>query len=94
MDERFPNSESSWHADRRVTDVEYSVIASRLGEVDEEVACLSGGLANDNFRIGSDRVLRIYRRDIGALVREQALLSRPWRHLRASSRASRAEGRA
>ncbi len=42
---------------------------------------LSGGAANLNLKIG-DRVLRVYRRERGALAREAALLARGWRSFR------------
>jgi fructosamine-3-kinase len=48
----------------------------------EPIEVLSGGLANLNVRIGTGRVLRIYRRDPLARAVEAALLRHPWRFLR------------
>jgi fructosamine-3-kinase len=57
-------------------------IVERIGPIDEPYRILTGGRANANIRIGSDRLLRIYRRNPDALEKEAGLLSRTWQHLR------------
>lgn len=82
MVDRFPNLETGWHAEHESAPVELEEIAKRMPSFEGDVVSLSGGLANDTFRLGDDRVLRIYRRDPLALSREYELLSRPWQHFR------------
>lgn len=82
MAELFPNPEVAWHAERDVPKVDYAEITKRIPDFSGDVVPLSGGLANDTFRIGEDLVLRIYRRDPLSLDREQELLSRAWKSFR------------
>ena len=82
MQNPFPNPESAWHAEHHIADVDEDAVRSRLKIGNASITRLSGGLANDNYQIGSDRVLRIYRRDADSLPLEATLLSRPWQQLR------------
>ena len=47
MDERYNNPETAWHAERGEITFDYGEIERRLEAINEEVVCLSGGLAND-----------------------------------------------
>ena len=80
MVDRFPNLETRWHAEHKSAPVDLGEITKRVPDFDGDAVPLSGGLANDTFRLGDDRVLRIYRRDPLALPREFEVLSRPWQH--------------
>jgi len=82
MAAEFPNPEPGWQAEQPARPVDRAEIERRLGPVCGEIVPLDGGLANDSFRIGPDRVLRIYRRDVSALHRERLLLSRERRNFR------------
>jgi hypothetical protein len=57
-------------------------VESRIGPLSEPVERLPGGLANLNLRIGTGRVLRVYRRDPLALPVEATLLRHPWKFVR------------
>ncbi len=75
--------ENHWPAcDADAPDVTRDEIVDRIGPIEEPYAVLSGGRANANIRIGSQRLLRIYRRDPAILAKEAELLSRSWRDLR------------
>ena len=72
------NPEKSWRRPGEDLQASRSELEARLGATIEEVQVLSGGLANSNYLIGKDRVLRVYRRDRGALAKEAALLRMKW----------------
>ena len=95
MADLYPNPEINWHRERAVGHalerVALDAVRDRIGEVSEEVTLLSGGLANDSFRIGNDKVLRIYRRDPESLSREYALLGRSWGRFRVPAILERGE---
>lgn len=57
-------------------------VERRLGPTGQPLTLLDGGRANTNIRIGTDRVLRIYERDPGAVAKERLLLSRGWTRFR------------
>ena len=82
MAEPFPNPETKWHAEHRKPKIVVTEVWQRIGQTNEEISCLSGGLANATFCVGGNRVLRIYQRDARALPRERELLSREWKSLR------------
>lgn len=84
-----PNPERAWarpaHLEAQAgaaIDLTRAEIERRIGPFSGEVEVLSGGLANMNVRLGSDRVLRVYRRDPGAAPKEASLLARGWRSFR------------
>lgn len=76
------NPETAWHAEKGIDTVDMNAVFKRIGGVSEQITPLSGGLANENLRIGHDKVLRIYKRDVTALSRECELLSRSWKQFR------------
>ena len=82
MAESYPNPEVAWHAEYNAANVDYDEIAIRVPNFTGNATSLSGGLANDTFRLGEEQVLRIYRRDPLSLVRERELLSRSWSSFR------------
>ncbi len=82
MPEPFPNPESAWHTERGTLRIDRQSILDRIGPCDEPIQPLSGGLANAVYRIGTERILRIYQRDKTSLAKESALLMHPWRSLR------------
>lgn len=84
-----PNPERAWARPAHLEapagaaiDLTRAEIARRIGPFSGAVEVLSGGLANLNVRLGSDRVLRVYRRDPGAASKEASLLARGWRSFR------------
>ena len=82
MTDTFPNPETAWHTEQDTLSIDRQDIIDRIGPCSEPIQPLSGGLANAAYRIGIDRVIRIYLRDTAALTKEAALLSRPWQSLR------------
>jgi aminoglycoside phosphotransferase (APT) family kinase protein len=78
---RLPNPELE-RADDGSLGAARGEIVERIGEFDGAFRTLSGGHANTNVRIGQDRVLRIYRRDVTALHLEANLLGRAWETFR------------
>jgi len=78
----FLNPELDWHAEKVSDTVDMDAVIQRIGRVREQITPLSGGLANENLRIGQHKVLRIYKRDESALSRESELLSRTWQQFR------------
>ncbi len=74
----FPNPERDWARAAHLDVLDRDEVERRLGPIREPLAVLSGGQANLTIRVGADRVLRIYRRDRGALAKEHALLRRGW----------------
>jgi len=81
MAEPLANPEHFWKPRADVREVTRAEVEQRTGTHSESWTLLSGGLANANVRLG-ERVLRIYRRNPGALALEAALLSRPCSSLR------------
>ncbi len=79
MEAIFPNPERAWQADREHGPIPFEDVARRIGPFAGQVVRLSGGLANDSFLIGDDRVLRIYRRDATAVSKERSLLTSRWK---------------
>jgi fructosamine-3-kinase len=74
----FPNPEDEWERAAATTVLDPSDVERRLGHTNEPLEVLRGGHANVNVRVGSGRVLRIYRRDPGTGGKEMALLQLPW----------------
>jgi fructosamine-3-kinase len=74
----FPNPESAWERTAQLASFDAGDVERRLGLSNEPLELLSGGLANLNVRLGSARVLRIYRRDRSVVKKEQALLQSGW----------------
>jgi predicted Ser/Thr protein kinase len=74
----LPNPERRWQRAAECLSLDRSEVERRLGPTSEPLQVLSGGLANTNVRVGSERVLRIYRRDRHALGKEKALLQQSW----------------
>ena len=74
----FPNPEDGWERAAATTVLDPSDVERRLGPTNEPLEVLPGGHANVNVRVGSGRVLRIYRRDPGTGAKEMALLQQPW----------------
>lgn len=81
MTTQLNDPESDW-PDGDADDVTHGEIVDRIGPLEEPYTTLSEGRANANIRIGSDRLLRIYRRDPAMLAKEAELLSRSWQNLR------------
>ena len=75
------NPESKWMNKGASPSPDPADIVSRIGAQSEPCELLPGGLANTNIKIGKHRVLRIYRRDSSALLKERALLLKPWQFL-------------
>lgn len=76
------NPEVRWQRELDPQPIDRQEIIRRVDIGEDETELLSGGLANQNIRIGKDRVLRIYRRDEGCLALERRLLSRAWDEFR------------
>jgi len=81
MTEPLPNPERFWKPRAELREVTRAEVERRIGSFAGPLTLLSGGLANANVLVDG-RVLRIYRRDPGALAVEAALLRRPWSSLR------------
>ncbi|HVD93189.1 MAG TPA: aminoglycoside phosphotransferase family protein [Vicinamibacterales bacterium] len=77
----LPNPEREWERSAPVASFDPADVERRLGPTRESLELLGGGHANLNIRVGAGRVLRIYRRDRGAIAKEKALLRRPWASL-------------
>jgi hypothetical protein len=73
------NPELAWERPAPTRALDRAEIERRIGPIDVEPEALPGGLANANVRVGRGRVLRVYRRDPGALAKEARLLEREWR---------------
>jgi len=71
-DVRLPNPERSWERSLELTSIDPFEVTSRIGMSHAAVELLSGGLANQNLRVGADRVLRIFRRDRRTAAKEAA----------------------
>lgn len=82
MAERYPNPEHSWHLERDLVAPDPSFVTNRIGRFEGSIVPLSGGLANQTFRLGTDRVLRLYLRDKDVMTKEVALLTHPWESFR------------
>ncbi|MCY1021673.1 phosphotransferase family protein [Pyxidicoccus sp. MSG2] len=80
--EPLPNPERDWERKAELRALDREEILQRIGPTDEPCELLSGGHANVNMRIGTGRVLRVYRRDTGTLRKEQALLGLGWKSFR------------
>ncbi len=78
----LPNPELEWDPPAARASVTREEIEARIGHSPEPFEPLAGGLANTNVRLGSDRVLRIHRRDPASTAREVTLLQSPWRSFR------------
>ncbi|MCP3143677.1 phosphotransferase family protein [Pyxidicoccus xibeiensis] len=78
----MPNPEREWERRAELRAFDPEEILRRIGPTDEPWELLTGGQANLNVRLGSERVLRIYRRDREALRKEQALLGLGWKSFR------------
>lgn len=76
------NPEADWERSVATQFIERGEVERRIGAITAPLEVLDGGHANLNVRVGSDRILRISRRDPRALSREKALLSRPWSSFR------------
>jgi hypothetical protein len=74
----FPTPERAWEGAAACVAPDPSEVERRLGSTKEPLEVLSGGFANVNVRVGSDRVLRIYRRDPRTAAKEKTLLQQPW----------------
>jgi hypothetical protein len=81
VDVMLPNPERVWHDAAVARTIERAEVERRIGPTRESIEVLTGGLANINLRVGSDRLLRI-KRDPSTLAKETTLLRRPWRALR------------
>lgn len=79
---RLRNPERLWERPNDAGTFDRFDVESRIGQLCEPVELLSGGLANLNVRIGTGRVLRVYRRDPSALAVEATLLRHPWKSVR------------
>ena len=77
----LPNPERRWTARGELQAVERAEIVDRIGPFEGGLEVLGGGLANTSVRVG-ERVLRLFRRDPGAVGKEAWLLRRPWTHFR------------
>lgn len=71
------NPEDAWSS--QVPALARSDVEDRIGPTSEQLEVLSGGLANLNIRVGSERVLRIHRRDPESTALEHTLLTKAWR---------------
>lgn len=80
--EVLENPERNWEQTGEAAAIDREEIRARIGDVDGSYELLDGGLANANVRVDDDRLLRVYRRDVGALDKEAALLEREWRAFR------------
>ncbi|MCU1283014.1 MAG: hypothetical protein JWM53_6560 [bacterium] len=74
------NPERAWH--HPAPTIDRAEVERRIGPTAEPLQTLSGGLANLNVRVGTDRVLRMRRGEAERLAAEPALLTRPWRSFR------------
>ena len=88
MSRPLPNPERSWQRRTGLQAVDRpervrADLVERLGAsvAHQPIELLSGGLANQNIRVG-DRVVRIYRRDPGERRKEARLLQRGWTSFR------------
>ncbi len=70
--------EADWERAPSTRIIARDEVERRIGANTAPLQVLGGGHANVNIRVGTERVLRIYRRDRRALAREKALLSHPW----------------
>lgn len=77
--EPLADPEPGWERAAAIDSIELAEIEARLGQFEGPVSVLSGGQANLNVLLGSEQVLRIYRRDQSALSKEAALLQKEWR---------------
>ena len=80
--EPLVNPEEDWEPPEEASGVERREIVDRIGEFEGVWEVLGGGLANANVRIGGDRLLRIYRRDVEAKAKEAVLLGGGWETFR------------
>jgi fructosamine-3-kinase len=78
MTELF-NPEESWVPSGQVSVISRSEVEKCIGPTTEALELLSGGQANTNIRVGNDRVLRLYRRDVAIAGKELALLQKKWK---------------
>ncbi len=83
----LPNPERAWRP--AAAPPTRDEIEARVGARVRTIEVLSGGLANANVRVDAGPVVRLYRRDVGALAKEACLLELPW----ASFRVPRVLGR-
>jgi len=79
---RLANPELEWLGESVDESDLGSAVESRIGPVAERLLALAGGHANLNVRVGDDRVLRIFRRDALAGMKEVVLLGRDWQTLK------------
>jgi aminoglycoside phosphotransferase (APT) family kinase protein len=73
------NPEDAWVPSGQVNVISRVEVEKCVGSTSEALELLSGGQANSNIRIGSDRVLRLYRRDVSAAGKELSLLKKNWK---------------
>lgn len=78
----LPSPERHWEPPPDRRRYERTEVERCLGPCTEPLAVLGGGLGNLNLRVGTDRVLRLYRREPAAAAREAALLRRGWQSFR------------
>lgn len=78
----LPNPEADWASRPAPSTSLRCEVEARIGPTAGPIERLSGGLANDNIRVGTDRVLRILRRDPDQAQKERHLLDRQWTDLR------------
>lgn len=80
--EQLTNPERHWDQPDETRHIDRDQIADRIGPFEEDYEVVGGGLANLNVRIGQEKLLRIYCREIGARAKEGRLLNREWTALR------------
>jgi len=76
---KFKNPEDAWASSGLVSVISRAEVEKCVGSTSETLELLSGGQANSNIRIGTDRVLRLYRRDASVAGKELALLKKNWK---------------
>ncbi len=73
------NPEDAWVPSGLVSVISRAEVEKCVGATSETLELLSGGQANTNIRMGSDRVLRLYRRDALVAGKELSLLKKNWK---------------
>ncbi|HTA76965.1 MAG TPA: aminoglycoside phosphotransferase family protein [bacterium] len=73
------NPEDAWVSSSLVSVISRAEVEKCVGSTSENLELLSGGQANSNIRIGNDRVLRLYRRDVAVAGKELSLLKKAWK---------------
>jgi thiamine kinase-like enzyme len=79
--EQLQNLETTWIEEDRSVISDFKEVQDRLGKINKDCSFLSGGLANHNYDLGNNRILRVFKRttDTSTIDLESSLNDLDWK---------------